>query len=55
MESGIVKLSTYFLLQKEAFEDYSGSIKQSSVGFQVSNHQELIGSVYQGVLDGLDD
>jgi len=42
-------------LQKEAFEDYSGSIKQSSVGFQVSNHQELIGSVYQGVLDGLDD
>lgn len=42
-------------LQKEAFEDYSGNIKQSSVGFQVSNHQELIGSVYQGVLDGLDD
>lgn len=42
-------------LQKEAFEDYSGNIKQSSVGFQVSDHQELIGSVYQGVLDGLDD
>lgn len=42
-------------LQKEAFENYSGNIKQSSVGFQVSNHQELIGSVYQGVLDGLDD
>jgi len=42
-------------LQKEAFEGYSGNIKQSSVGFQVSNHQELIGSVYQGVLDGLDD
>ncbi|BAS67470.1 Hachiman antiphage defense system protein HamA [Bathymodiolus septemdierum thioautotrophic gill symbiont] len=42
-------------LQKEAFDDYSGNIKQSSVGFQVSNHQELIGSVYQGVLDGLGD
>ena len=42
-------------LQKEAFEDYSGNIKQSSVGFQVSDHQELIGSVYKGVLDGLDD
>ena len=42
-------------LQKEAFENYSGNIKQSSVGFQVSNHQKLIGSVYQGVLDGLDD
>lgn len=42
-------------LQKEAFENYSGNIKQSSVGFQVRNHQALIGSVYQGVLDGLDD
>ncbi len=42
-------------LQKEALEDYSGNIMQSSVGFQVSNHQELIGSVYQGVIDGLDD
>ncbi|MBV1907956.1 MAG: DUF1837 domain-containing protein [Kangiellaceae bacterium] len=42
-------------LQKEAFENYGGNIKQSSVGFQVSNHQELIGSVYEGVLDGLDD
>jgi len=42
-------------LQKEAFEDYSGNIKQSSVGFQVSNHQELIGCVYKGILDGLDD
>lgn len=42
-------------LQKEAFDGYGGNIKQSSVGFQVSNHQELIGSVYQGVLDGLDD
>ncbi|MCU7860080.1 MAG: DUF1837 domain-containing protein, partial [Candidatus Thiodiazotropha sp. (ex Lucinoma kastoroae)] len=42
-------------LQKEAFDGYSGNIKQSSVGFQISNHQEFIGSVYQGVLDGLDD
>ena len=42
-------------LQKEAYETYSGNIKQSSVGFKVNNHQELIGSVYQGVLDGLDD
>lgn len=42
-------------LQKEAFESYGGNIKQSSVGFQVNDHQELIGSVYQGVLDGLDD
>ena len=42
-------------LQKEAFEGYSGNIKQTSVGFQVSNHQEIIGSIYQGVLDVLDD
>ncbi|PHQ60744.1 MAG: hypothetical protein COC08_06990 [Maribacter sp.] len=42
-------------LQKEAFEAYNGNIKQSSVGFQVSNHQELIGNVYQGVIYGLDD
>lgn len=42
-------------LQKEAFESYSGNIKQSSIGFQVGNHQELIGSVYQGVIDGLDN
>jgi len=42
-------------LQKDAFKHYSGNIRQSSVGFQVSNHQELIGSVYQGIIDGLDD
>ena len=42
-------------LQKVAFDAYGGTIKQSSVGFQVSNHQELISSVYQGVIDGLDD
>jgi len=42
-------------LQKEAFENYSGNIKQTSVGFQVSNHQELIESVYQGALNGFDD
>ena len=42
-------------LQKDAFDAYSGTIKQSSVGFQVGNHQELISCVYQGVIDGLDD
>lgn len=42
-------------LQKEVFEAYNGNIKQSSVGFQVSNHQELIGNIYQGVIDDLDD
>lgn len=40
-------------LQKESFIKYPGNIKQYSVGFQVGNHQELIESVYQGVLDGL--
>ncbi len=42
-------------LQKSAFDAYSGTIKQSSVGFQVANHQELISCTYQGVIDGLDD
>jgi hypothetical protein len=42
-------------LQKTAFEAYSGNIKQSSVCFRVNTHQELIESVYQGVLNGLDD
>jgi len=42
-------------LQKEAFDSYGGGIKQSSVGFRVTNHQEFITSVFQGVLDGLDD
>lgn len=42
-------------LQKEAFDDYSGNIKQSSVGFQVTNRQAFIGSVYQGVLDVFND
>lgn len=42
-------------LQKEAFEAYEGNIKQSSVGFKVNVHQELIAGVYQGVVDGLDD
>ncbi|MCD2450198.1 DUF1837 domain-containing protein [Methylicorpusculum oleiharenae] len=41
-------------LQKEAFESYDGNIKQTSVGFRVNNHQELISKVYQGVMDGLD-
>lgn len=41
-------------LQKEAFKSYDGNIKQTSVGFRVSDHQDLIASVYQGVTDGLD-
>ena len=42
-------------LQQEAFESYVGNIKQTSVGFRVSNHQDLIASVYKGITDGLDD
>ena len=41
-------------LQKEAFKAYEGNIAQSSVGFRVNKHQELIASVFQGVIDGLD-
>ncbi|PAJ74198.1 hypothetical protein CJF42_11980 [Pseudoalteromonas sp. NBT06-2] len=42
-------------LQKESFDAYDGNIKQTSVGFRVSDHQELIAGVYQGVIDGLND
>lgn len=42
-------------LQKESFDAYDGNIKQTSVGFRVAEHQELIAGVYQGVIDGLDD
>lgn len=42
-------------LQKDAFDSYNGTVRQTSVGFQVSNHQELISNVYQGVIDGLDN
>ncbi|WP_024604939.1 MULTISPECIES: Hachiman antiphage defense system protein HamA [unclassified Pseudoalteromonas] len=42
-------------LQKEAFDAYNGNIKQTSVGFRVTAHQELIAGVYQGVIDGLND
>jgi len=42
-------------LQKEAFDNYIGIIPQISVGVRVDGHQELIESVYQGVIDGLDD
>ena len=42
-------------LQKEAFEAYGGDIKQSSVGFRVDSHQQLIVSVYQGILDGIEN
>ena len=42
-------------LQKEAFDNYIGTIPQISVGVRVDGHQELIESVYQGVIDGLDD
>jgi hypothetical protein len=40
-------------LQKESFDAYDGNIKQTSVGFRVAEHQELIAGVYQGVIDGL--
>lgn len=42
-------------LQKKAFESYVGNIKQTSVGFRVHDHQDLIARVYQGVIDGLDN
>lgn len=42
-------------LQKEAFDAYHGSIRQTSVGFRVTDHQELIEGVYQGVIDVLND
>jgi hypothetical protein len=42
-------------LQKESFDAYDGNIKQTSVGFRVTEHQELIAGVYQGVIDGLND
>lgn len=42
-------------LQKEAFEAYTGNIKQKSVGFRVTRHQELINDVFQGAIDALDD
>jgi hypothetical protein len=42
-------------LQKESFDAYDGNIKQTSVGFMVTEHQELIAGVYQGVIDGLND
>lgn len=42
-------------LQKEAFDNYTDTIPQISIGVQVDGHQELIESVYAGVIDGLDD
>ncbi len=42
-------------LQKEAFDNYTGTIPQISIGVQLDGHQELIESVYQGVIDGLND
>ena len=42
-------------LQKESFDAYDGNIKQISVGFRVTEHQELIAGVYQGMIDGLND
>ena len=42
-------------LQKEAFDAYYGNIKQTSVGFRVTEHQELIEGVYLGVIDVLND
>jgi hypothetical protein len=42
-------------LQKESFDAYDGNIKQTSVGFRVTEHQKLIADVYKGVIDGLND
>lgn len=42
-------------LQKEALEAYDGNVVQGSVGFRVKKHQELIASVYSGVIDALND
>ena len=42
-------------LQKEAFEEYEGDIVQNSIGLKIKEHQELISSVFQGVIDGLND
>jgi hypothetical protein len=42
-------------LQKESFDAYNGNIKQTSIGFRVTEHQELIAGVYQGVIDALND
>ena len=38
-------------LQRTAFDNYNGNIKQTSIGFKVDNHQRLISEVYQGVID----
>lgn len=37
-------------LQKEAFDNYTGTIPQISIGVQVDAHQKLISSVYHGIL-----
>lgn len=42
-------------LQKEVFDAYNGSILQTSIGFRVIQHQELITTVFQGVVDGFND
>lgn len=42
-------------LQREDFDAYEGNIEQKSVGLRVTDHQELITGVYQGVIDGLDN
>ena len=42
-------------LQEEALGNYTGPIHQQSIGFRVSGHQNLISSVYEGILDGLND
>lgn len=38
-------------LQRIAFDNYIGNIKQTSVGFKVSDHQRFISEVYQGIID----
>ncbi|MFD3389660.1 Hachiman antiphage defense system protein HamA [Alteromonas macleodii] len=42
-------------LQRTAFDNYEGSIRQKSVGFRVLNHADLVDQVYQGLIDGLNN
>ena len=44
-------------LQRSDLQNYTGRIRQSSVGFKVQpgTHQDLISKVYEGILNGLDD
>lgn len=51
----VVTQSNPSTLQKEAFDNYDGTVQQQSVGLKVSRHQQLVSSVYQRILDDLDN